>query len=849
MLQKPNVKFTSPVYAVIQRHLRIWMTAFIVFIFSPVFYGCKTTDDTSAISLKNISNDELIKDDRYLGLLLMAMSKAPPNFKPSLLKADEKELTRAELKQHARDATRRLTLILGPDLTEGDQNILFSYGLVVYAHGLLKLGKYDDAQAVVAYIFSSPQQSLSTYTIALGIDSVAVILKIEESDDEKKQALLEQLDFNFLQSDQCQRLCDSHGWQTLALDSSENLTERWYLNQLLNNERFNSANKKRPEWYNDLFLASTKKLEKEADLEKLPDVLNMQTLMKENQIARAAKIAREVLHQGSSTEPCEATKIYAHHVFAIQKRRGQDRTGFLKNQEQLVGMLDKQKCAASHFLMSDDEFNEFVVNARLWLARLYWEVEKNLEAEKLTRQALNFAEEKQLWEYYFEAVQVLIGRVGFEIYKPDDNVRFLTQIEPLLAKNELHEFAVWTQYRKGLFQYLGGRFSESIDTFKKIEKASTEAGVNAASYYWLGRAYQALRRSTEAQNAMMQTGAIDPLGFYDLLSGQFLKLPSGRTSTAELSPFAANWKVELDKWISLSSSKPFALFEPIKWIGRKLGISSHSAQILSEQAKNFSVALHGDILLVSALRAVFFKPTFDEFSRLLRDTDSMATRLIKSEANWLKTTYQQKFSKGDLFVQNRDQIAWLLYVTGDYVNSITFVGSIRGKLDFNFTPSSFLYFIFYPRPYQNAYVKAANICKIDVDLLYAVSRQESLFQKDVVSGAGAIGLMQLLPPTAKRTLNKLPEYKGSAIDLKNPQTNITAGACYLKELIERYQGNLTFAIAAYNAGEKIVDKWVKNRLWFKDMPFFTEFIPYAETQKYVQRVLRNYYNIKWIYSR
>jgi soluble lytic murein transglycosylase-like protein len=58
---------------------------------------------------------------------------------------------------------------------------------------------------------------------------------------------------------------------------------------------------------------------------------------------------------------------------------------------------------------------------------------------------------------------------------------------------------------------------------------------------------------------------------------------------------------------------------------------------------------------------------------------------------------------------------------------------------------------------------------------------------------------------------------------------------------------MTFAVAAYNAGEAAVDKWVSTRQKLEDVPFFIEFIPYAETKNYVQKVLRNYYNIKWIY--
>ena len=133
-------------------------------------------------------------------------------------------------------------------------------------------------------------------------------------------------------------------------------------------------------------------------------------------------------------------------------------------------------------------------------------------------------------------------------------------------------------------------------------------------------------------------------------------------------------------------------------------------------------------------------------------------------------------------------------------------------------------------------------------VLYSFARQESLFQASVKSPVGAVGLMQLMPSTAQRILKQMPEFQnGEKIDLTDPATNTLAGACYLRDLLMRYQSNLAHAVAAYNAGEAAVDKWIARRQKIADVPFFIEFIPFAETKTYVQRVLRNYYNIKWIY--
>jgi len=107
---------------------------------------------------------------------------------------------------------------------------------------------------------------------------------------------------------------------------------------------------------------------------------------------------------------------------------------------------------------------------------------------------------------------------------------------------------------------------------------------------------------------------------------------------------------------------------------------------------------------------------------------------------------------------------------------------------------------------------------LDVDLLASVIRQESAGQVRAVSRAGAQGLMQLMPKTATDL--------GVANSFA-PQQNIQGGTEYLNSLLERYDDNLPFALAAYNAGPAAVDRW-------HGIP------PYAETQAYVARVIHEY---------
>ena len=119
---------------------------------------------------------------------------------------------------------------------------------------------------------------------------------------------------------------------------------------------------------------------------------------------------------------------------------------------------------------------------------------------------------------------------------------------------------------------------------------------------------------------------------------------------------------------------------------------------------------------------------------------------------------------------------------------------------------------------QDFIEEAAAHEKLEPALIRAIIRVESNFNYKAVSPVGAKGLMQLMPVTARELGHK------KALDPKNPRANIYAGAKYIRELINMFDGNLKLAIAAYNAGPNAVLK-------HHGIP------PYAETQLYVKRVL------------
>lgn len=117
---------------------------------------------------------------------------------------------------------------------------------------------------------------------------------------------------------------------------------------------------------------------------------------------------------------------------------------------------------------------------------------------------------------------------------------------------------------------------------------------------------------------------------------------------------------------------------------------------------------------------------------------------------------------------------------------------------------------------------------IEQAIVYSVIKAESSWKVDAVSAKGAIGLMQLLPSTAQWLAEESCEEITSE-DLFNPEINITLGITYLQYLQEKYDGNIDRMIAAYNAGEGNVDKWIKEGVK----------IQFKETENYLKKVRQN----------
>ncbi|MBI2995360.1 MAG: transglycosylase SLT domain-containing protein [Candidatus Melainabacteria bacterium] len=191
--------------------------------------------------------------------------------------------------------------------------------------------------------------------------------------------------------------------------------------------------------------------------------------------------------------------------------------------------------------------------------------------------------------------------------------------------------------------------------------------------------------------------------------------------------------------------------------------------------------------------------------------------------------------------------SWLKALNGEYESSINTAALLLAQ--YNLKSNNSLWKLAYPLYFWELIDEVSkDYLNIDPFLICSLIRQESRFDKDAKSISGALGLMQLIPPTA-RTVSRQKNINLTSLELlQAPQINILLGTHYLNGLISDFNNPL-FAVSSYNAGPVAVKNWIyRFNKEGKDLDFFVEEIPYNETRNYVKKVFANYWTYLRIYA-
>jgi soluble lytic murein transglycosylase len=175
--------------------------------------------------------------------------------------------------------------------------------------------------------------------------------------------------------------------------------------------------------------------------------------------------------------------------------------------------------------------------------------------------------------------------------------------------------------------------------------------------------------------------------------------------------------------------------------------------------------------------------------------------------------------------------------------------ALRRDLSGRITPQTrVVWEVAYPNAFRELIEKHTATAGVEPDLLQALMREESALDPKALSWAGALGLTQLMPSTAKSVARELRLQRFSVDSLLQPDLNIRLGAHYLGGLLKKFDGHTPYAVGSYNAGPGAVNRWRSERPGLP-LDAWVEEIPISETRGYIKRVLRSYNTYQLLYGR
>lgn len=321
----------------------------------------------------------------------------------------------------------------------------------------------------------------------------------------------------------------------------------------------------------------------------------------------------------------------------------------------------------------------------------------------------------------------------------------------------------------GWARYLHGDFAAAVPWFGRLMERTREPVHIARGTYWAGRAKERLGLDDDAARLYRESLGVEPYAYYGLVAR--LRLTELGGSTSQPPPRERLHPPPLDPLWNGPTNLLIALQPARELLG--LGLVEDAIAESQFQARRFPHDPAPSVFLAEALNA-----------------------------------------------------------SGDYQQSVLALRAAFPDLSERGVPQRY-WTQLYPLTYWDTIQQAASATTLDPYLVAAVLYQESRFKADARSGAGAIGLMQIMPATGREIARHLGERRHASAKLLEPETNIRYGSFFLRHLLDRLDDSSVLALAAYNAGPGRVARWRNGGPWDE----FVESIPFRETRLYVKKIL------------
>ena len=392
--------------------------------------------------------------------------------------------------------------------------------------------------------------------------------------------------------------------------------------------------------------------------------------------------------------------------------------------------------------------------------------------------------------------QFIIGRIleGNKQYS-----KALKQYDRLASKFENAEYAQWGAWRMGWIHYIRKHYKKARDRFMKNARHFPAGDFIEYNLFWQAKALEKMHKGNAAQKIYMDITQNYPYTFYGIRARKRLEKYPTPIPAKNKTPYSV-------KKIALKGTENSSHFR----LNRALTLS---------EKFHYSRALE-------MIRLGFYENAKWEILYLEK-----SVRKNLAGVMWLSSLYSQ--------AKAYPQSVRLLHLYKNYKTK-------KGEKNL----SQQFWKHFFPLAYADTIQEASLTHNVDPYFVKGLIRQESLFEAQALSFAGARGLMQIMPETGKSLYASGRHEKPFNEELLfQPDLNIQLGIKYLSQLNKRFGNNGTHILISYNAGPHILKKWLKRFRAIDDPDVFIESIPYPETRRYVKHVLRNHGVYKLLYQK
>lgn len=523
-----------------------------------------------------------------------------------------------------------------------------------------------------------------------------------------------------------------------------------------------------------------------------------------NEPALAIQILKDVLRNRSKRLESENYLIVAaHEVLVLLLRRNDARDEAASWYKSLVESWSLPGVSPEAMGIDLQEFLFKQIDDALWAARyrsligdyahgkIYVRTATELmDSARVDLPSLTPEITEKLSEFKAEAWHILSFRIAMEQQEFSHAAALAKSgLEIPHLSTEWKERFLWYQ---GLYEYLDGNINRSWQIWSDLNQQTKAQAHRYKTLFWLSYLAHKKGMPEKSLRLLHTLGEESPLDFYYVVAPLLAKMPTSD-----------------------------------HWQGRFLFPEKLEQKL--EKARDYNT---------SSLR------NHEKIAPLLARTEVLLLAGLNQWALPVSTKLAEQVLKRFSVVKEPDAYLYLsrlLYGARNYHKSISLSRELS-QLDPQFWKKSpEQIHISFPRAFSKSFGYSASTTGVAVSTLYGISRQESLFLPDARSYASALGLMQIIAPTALRVAAwgnvNLP---GGNIEkhLLDIDTNISLGSLYLQILERHFRKNIPAMIASYNAGEYAVDMWLQRRN-HPDPLVWIEMIPFGETRSYVQNVWRN----------